>query len=94
MVESISDGLDGGNTASAIPDDAGGDLKAGLYLVKLNGNFGFSGIVQQSKNSQGNEWQWIFNESIEIPGGATSDPVVAGGVLYVVSSKGQLHAFR
>lgn len=32
--------------------------------------------------------------SVEIPGGATSDPVVAGGVLYVVSTKGQLHAFR
>ncbi|WP_255200069.1 MULTISPECIES: PQQ-like beta-propeller repeat protein [unclassified Sulfitobacter] len=30
----------------------------------------------------------------EIPGGATTAPVVAGGTLYVVSSKGQLHAFR
>lgn len=30
----------------------------------------------------------------EIPGGATTAPVVAGGVLYVVSAKGQLHAFR
>ncbi|MCX8224933.1 MAG: PQQ-binding-like beta-propeller repeat protein [Sulfitobacter sp.] len=29
-----------------------------------------------------------------IPGGATTAPVVAGGTLYVVSSKGQLHAFR
>jgi outer membrane protein assembly factor BamB len=32
--------------------------------------------------------------SVEIPGGATSNPVVAGGVLYVVSTRGQLHAFR
>jgi outer membrane protein assembly factor BamB len=32
--------------------------------------------------------------SADIPGGASSSPVVAGGVLYVVSSKGQLHAFR
>ncbi|MEP2027818.1 MAG: PQQ-binding-like beta-propeller repeat protein [Paracoccaceae bacterium] len=32
--------------------------------------------------------------SAEIPGGATSAPVVAGGVLYVVGSNGQLHAFR
>lgn len=32
--------------------------------------------------------------SVEIPGGATSDPVVAGGVLYVVSTNGDLHAFR
>ncbi|MFZ5964633.1 PQQ-binding-like beta-propeller repeat protein [Thalassococcus sp. BH17M4-6] len=29
-----------------------------------------------------------------IDGGATTRPIVAGGVLYVVSSKGQLHAFR
>ena len=31
---------------------------------------------------------------VTIPGGATTAPVVAGGVLYVVSAKGQLHAFR
>tara|TARA_R110002020_G_scaffold169623_19_gene358896 strand:+ start:421 stop:1731 length:1311 start_codon:yes stop_codon:yes gene_type:complete len=30
----------------------------------------------------------------EIPGGAASAPVVAGRTLYVVSRKGQLHAFR
>ncbi len=35
-----------------------------------------------------------LNASIEIPGGATTAPVVAGGVLYVVSKKGELHAFR
>ena len=29
-----------------------------------------------------------------IPGGASSNPVVAGGTLYVVSQKGQLLAFR
>lgn len=32
--------------------------------------------------------------SVEINGGATSEPVVAGGVMYVVSQKGRLHAFR
>ncbi len=32
--------------------------------------------------------------TVEIPGGATTDPVVAGGTLYVVSRKGQLLAFR
>lgn len=32
--------------------------------------------------------------TVELPGGAASNPVVAGRVLYVVSSKGQLHAFR
>ncbi len=30
----------------------------------------------------------------EIPGGATTRPIVAGGVLYVVSGDGKLHAFR
>lgn len=30
----------------------------------------------------------------EIPGGATTRPVVAGGALYVVGRKGELHAFR
>ncbi|CAN1573416.1 COG1520 FOG, WD40-like repeat [Paracoccaceae bacterium] len=30
----------------------------------------------------------------EIPGGASAQPAVAGGVLYVVSGNGQLHAFR
>ncbi len=32
--------------------------------------------------------------TVEIPGGATTAPVVAGGTLYVVSTKGQLHAYR
>lgn len=32
--------------------------------------------------------------SVEVPGGATTAPVVAGRTLYVVSTKGQLHAFR
>ena len=30
----------------------------------------------------------------EIPGGAASDPVFAGGVMYVVSGRGELYAFR
>jgi outer membrane protein assembly factor BamB len=32
--------------------------------------------------------------SAEIPGGAASQPAVAGGTLYVVGGNGQLHAFR
>ncbi|MBP0481763.1 PQQ-like beta-propeller repeat protein [Sagittula salina] len=32
--------------------------------------------------------------SLEVPGGATTRPVVADGTLYVVSKKGVLHAFR
>ncbi|SHI81583.1 Outer membrane protein assembly factor BamB, contains PQQ-like beta-propeller repeat [Shimia gijangensis] len=32
--------------------------------------------------------------SVEIPGGAASNPVVASGTLYVVGGKGELHAFR
>ncbi len=31
---------------------------------------------------------------LEIPGGATTRPVVAGGTLYVIGRKGELHAFR
>lgn len=31
---------------------------------------------------------------VELPGGASTAPVVAGGTLYVVSKRGQLHAFR
>lgn len=32
--------------------------------------------------------------TVEISGGATTAPVVAGGTMYVVSAKGQLHAYR
>lgn len=32
--------------------------------------------------------------SVEVPGGATTAPVVAGQTLYVVSTKGELYAFR
>ncbi len=31
---------------------------------------------------------------VELPGGASTAPVVAGGTLYVVGARGQLHAFR
>jgi outer membrane protein assembly factor BamB len=30
----------------------------------------------------------------QLPGGAASAPALVGGSLYVVSEKGQLHAFR
>ena len=32
--------------------------------------------------------------TVEIPGGATTNPVIVGATLYLVSTKGQLHAFR
>ncbi|MFY0680294.1 MAG: PQQ-binding-like beta-propeller repeat protein [Thalassovita sp.] len=32
--------------------------------------------------------------TVEVPGGATTAPIVANGTLYVVGAKGQLHAFR
>jgi outer membrane protein assembly factor BamB len=35
-----------------------------------------------------------FLGAAELPGGAASGPAVAGGTLYVISRKGQLHAFR
>ena len=31
---------------------------------------------------------------LEVPGGATSNPVIAHNVLYFVSRDGDLHAFR
>lgn len=34
------------------------------------------------------------NYTVELPGGAATNPVVANGVLYIVSRKGELHAFR
>lgn len=33
-------------------------------------------------------------QEIEVPGGATTRPVVAGGTMFVVSKKGVLHAYR
>jgi outer membrane protein assembly factor BamB len=35
-----------------------------------------------------------LTHTAEIPGGAATQPAVAGGILYVVSTRGQLHAFR
>lgn len=35
-----------------------------------------------------------LTHTTEIPGGASAQPAVAGGVLYVVAANGQLHAFR
>jgi len=35
-----------------------------------------------------------LTHSADIPGGASAQPAVAGGVLYVVGGNGQLHAFR
>lgn len=35
-----------------------------------------------------------LTHTTEIPGGASAQPAVAGGVLYVVGGNGQLHAFR
>ncbi|MEM9852500.1 MAG: PQQ-binding-like beta-propeller repeat protein [Pseudomonadota bacterium] len=32
--------------------------------------------------------------TVDIPGGAASQPAVAGGRLYVISGNGQLHAFQ
>lgn len=35
-----------------------------------------------------------MTHSVQVPGGATTSPIVAGGTLYVVGARGQLHAFR
>jgi outer membrane protein assembly factor BamB len=35
-----------------------------------------------------------LTHTAEIPGGASTQPAVVGGVLFVVGGNGQLHAFR
>jgi outer membrane protein assembly factor BamB len=36
----------------------------------------------------------LLTHTVELPDGAATNPVVAGGVLYVVNRKGELYAFR
>lgn len=59
-------------------------LAGGRVLVASN-----DGVLRQFDPTNGA----LIAES-EIPGGASTHPVVAGGVLYLVSGDGQLHAFR
>ena len=62
-----------------------GPILAGGRLIVASGD----GLLRQFDPVAGEEL-----DAIKIPGGATTSPVVANGVLYVVSKNGKLHAFR
>ena len=62
-----------------------GPILAGGRLIVASGD----GLLRQFDPVSGTEL-----DAVKIPGGATTSPVVAEGVLYVVSKIGKLHAFR
>jgi outer membrane protein assembly factor BamB len=62
-----------------------GPVLAGGRLIVASGD----GVLRMLDPASGDSLGQVV-----IPGGATSNPVVAGGTLYVVSQKGQLLAFR
>ena len=62
-----------------------GPVVAGGRVVLASGD----GMLRSFDPANG-----ALTASTEIPGGATTAPIVAGGTLYVVSRKGQLLAFR
>lgn len=59
-------------------------LAGGRVLVASN-----DGLIRSFDPASG-----ALLSAVEVPGGATSNPVVAGNTLYVVSRKGVLHAIR
>jgi outer membrane protein assembly factor BamB len=62
-----------------------GPVLAGGHLVVASGD----GILRIFNPVDG-----ALLSTVDLPGGAAAPPALAGGVLYVVSNKGQLHAFR
>lgn len=62
-----------------------GPLLAGGRLVVASGD----GVLRLFNPTNG-----ALAGSVELPGGAASEPALAGGAIYVVSKNGQLHAFR
>ena len=62
-----------------------GPILAGGRLIVTSGD----GLIRQFDPVSG-----AALETVKVPGGATTSPVVAGGMLYVVSKTGKLHAFR
>ncbi|MFN3823523.1 MAG: PQQ-binding-like beta-propeller repeat protein [Pseudorhodobacter sp.] len=62
-----------------------GPVLAGGRLVVASGD----GLLRFFSPTDG-----ALTATVPLPGGAASAPAVVGGVLYVVSSRGQLHAFR
>lgn len=62
-----------------------GPILAGNRLIVASSD----GVLRQFDPSSG-----ALIGAVDIPGGAASNPVVANGVLYVVTGRGQLMAFR
>ena len=62
-----------------------GPVLAGGRLVVPSGD----GLIRSFNPVDG-----ALLSTVEIPGGASTNPVIVNGVLYVVSARGQLHAFR
>jgi len=62
-----------------------GPILAGNRLIVASGD----GLIRQFDPTSG-----ALVGTVEIPGGAASNPVVANGILYVVTGRGQLMAFR
>ncbi|MDU8926400.1 PQQ-binding-like beta-propeller repeat protein [Alisedimentitalea sp. MJ-SS2] len=62
-----------------------GPVMAGGKLIVASND----GVIRKYEPSSGE-----LVGTAEIPGGATTNPVFAGGVMYVVSTKGELYAFR
>ncbi|WP_235857864.1 PQQ-like beta-propeller repeat protein [Marimonas lutisalis] len=62
-----------------------GPVLAGGRLIVASGD----GLIRAFDPVSGD-----LTATAEIPGGATSNPVFAGGVMYVVSRNGELYAFR
>ncbi|MDT8327374.1 MAG: PQQ-binding-like beta-propeller repeat protein [Roseovarius sp.] len=62
-----------------------GPVIAGGQLIVASGD----GVLRFFDPASG-----LARGTVELPGGATTNPVVAGNTLYVVSKKGQLLAFR
>ncbi|MEO0913548.1 MAG: PQQ-binding-like beta-propeller repeat protein [Pseudomonadota bacterium] len=62
-----------------------GPLLAGGRLIVVSGD----GLLRSFNPLSG-----AFLGAIEIPGGAAAAPAIANGVLYIVSTRGDLHAYR
>lgn len=62
-----------------------GPVLAGGRLVVASGD----GLLRFFSPTDG-----ALTATVELPGGAASAPAIVSGVLYVVSGRGQLHAFR
>jgi len=62
-----------------------GPIMAGGRLIVASSD----GVIRQFDPRDGS-----LTGTLEVPGGATTRPIVANGTLYVVSTKGELYAFR